>query len=141
MDAALETLYDFLEAWKDDPLQTKSAFREYLEYLQGQAKVDISFKARPGISYSLRARHASQAMRQLFVLVDVVDDDPQERWLSVCFYEDMVTDPEELGDVVPQGLLGENARCFNLEQEDSKMRTYIRNRLSEALHHAAAGSA
>ena len=90
------------------------------------------------MSYSLRARHERQQGRELFVLVDVVDDEPESRWLSVCFYADMITDPSELGDYVPQGLMGEDACCFNLDEDDADMRAYIADRLREA---AAKGAA
>jgi hypothetical protein len=66
----------------------------------------------------------------LFALVDVIDDDPAARWLSVCFYADMITDPEELGDVAPGGLAGEDARCFDLES--GARADYILERLKEA---------
>lgn len=128
----LEKMQDFLANWREDPLQAKDAFTEFLAFLSAQDNVHFSFKARPGVSYSLRASHSAQSRRELFALVDVVDDDPQSRWLSVCFYNDMVTDPEELGDFVPEGLLGEDARCFNLDGDDASMRTYIGTRLAEA---------
>ncbi|MBQ9453142.1 MAG: hypothetical protein IJU65_07625 [Desulfovibrio sp.] len=134
-----EALHAFLNTWQEDPLHAKKAFQTYMDMLTGQKGVSLSFKARPGISYSLRARHAAQGKRELFVLVDVVDDEPEARWLSVCFYDDMVADPEELGDFVPEGLMGENARCFNLEEDDSRMRDYIGARLAEAVR-AAAGT-
>ena len=134
-----EALHAFLNTWQEDPLHAKKAFQTYMDMLTGQEGVSLSFTARPGISYSLRARHAAQGKRELFVLVDVVDDEPEARWLSVCFYDDMVADPEELGDFVPEGLMGENARCFNLEEDDSRMRDYIGARLAEAVR-AAAGT-
>ncbi|MDO5484099.1 MAG: hypothetical protein Q4F27_04245, partial [Desulfovibrionaceae bacterium] len=97
----------------------------------------LEFKARPGISYSVRARHEAQTERKLFVLIDVVDDEPESRWLSVCFYADMISDPEENGDFVPQGLMGEDAACFNLDEADESMRSYIAARLAEASQAAA----
>ena len=72
-----------------------------------------------------------------FVLVDVVDDEPEARWLSVCFYADMVNDPDELGDFVPSGLMGKDACCLNLEEDDPAMRDYILARLGEAAASAA----
>ena len=71
------------------------------------------------------------------MLVDVVDDEPEARWLSVCFYADMVNDPEELGDFVPSGLMGKDACCLNLEEDDPAMRDYILARLGEAAASAA----
>lgn len=127
----------FLEGWREGLPAMREAFQAYAGALAAHEGVRLSFKARPGVTYSLRARHAAQQARELFALVDVVDDDPDGRWLSVCFYDDMVTDPEELGDMVPGGLMGENARCFNLDGDDARMRSYIAARLDEAAASAA----
>ena len=130
-------LEEFLSGWKQDPLCAKQAFVAYRDFLAGLDGVDFDFKARPGISYSLRAHHAAQKERDLFVLVDVVDDEPESRWLSVCFYADMVNDPDDVADFVPEGLMGSDARCFNLDEADEKMRAYIEDRLAEAAAAAA----
>ena len=55
----------------------------------------------------------------------------------MCFYDDMVTDPDEQGDWVPQGLLGEDARCFNVDELDEDFVAYVAARIREA--GAAAG--
>lgn len=120
-----------LNSWQVDPLGGKVAFMEYYQWLAAQPGVRMELKSRPGVSHSLRATHENQE-RPLFVLVDVVDDEPEARWLSVCFYADMVRDPEERGDFVPQGLLGKDACCLNLEENDTAMRTYILERMQEA---------
>ena len=127
----------FLDAWITDPNNAKAAFSGYREWLAAQPGVSLEFKARPGVSYSLRAVHDNQKERPLFVLVDVVDDEPEARWLSVCFYADMVNDPDELGDFVPSGLMGKDACCLNLEEDDPAMRDYILARLGEAAASAA----
>ena len=57
--------------------------------------VSLTFVGRPGVSYSIRPVHRNQQNRDKFAIVDVIDDDPNERWLSVCFYEDMITDPNQ----------------------------------------------
>lgn len=132
-----EELREFLESWQEDPLNVKKSFKEYMDFLAAHSSVSFTFKARPGVSYSLRARHDLQSRRVLFVLVDVVDDEPASRWLSVCFYDDMVSDPEDKGDFVPGGLMGEDARCFNLEDDDALMRDYIKARMADAVRHAA----
>ncbi|MEG2172010.1 MAG: hypothetical protein RRY29_01980 [Desulfovibrionaceae bacterium] len=124
----------FLDEWTADPLNAKLAFTEFWHYLSTLAQVECSFKARPQVSYSLRASYVGNTARPLFVLVDVVDDEPETRWLSVCFYADMVTDPEELGDFVPEGLMGKDACCLNLEEDDTNMRAYIMARIKEAAH-------
>ena len=115
------------------PHKTALSFR----FLLTTPDVRFDFKARPGVSYSLRAANAKNDERPLFVLVDVVDDEPEARWLSVCFYADMVNDPDELGDFVPSGLMGKDACCLNLEEDDPAMRDYILARLGEAAASAA----
>ena len=112
-------------------------FRRRFEEIFGLTRCGELLKARPGVSYSLRAANAKNDERPLFVLVDVVDDEPEARWLSVCFYADMVNDPDELGDFVPSGLMGKDACCLNLEEDDPAMRDYILARLGEAAASAA----
>lgn len=134
-----EGLEEMLAGWNVDPVAARPAFEQFAAWLADVPGVSLSFKARPGVSYSLRARHAAQKARELFVLVDVVDDDPENRWLSVCFYADMVTDPGELGDFVPKGLMGADACCLTLDEDDAGMRDYIAARLREAAAAAAEG--
>lgn len=135
--ACPQEVREFLNHWQTDPLNARQAFMAYRDFLVNLSGVSLDFKARPGVSYSLRARHEAQQQRELFVLVDVVDDEPESRWLSVCFYADMITDPDELGDYVPEGLMGEDACCFNLDEDDATMREYIAARLAEAAKSAA----
>ena len=103
-------LATFLENWTTDPNNAKDAFVRFKDFLLTTPDVRFDFKARPGVSYSLRAANAKNDERPLFVLVDVVDDEPEARWLSVCFYADMVNDPDELGDFVPSGLMARPPR-------------------------------
>ncbi len=131
-----QELETFLESWTADPNGAKEAFIRFRDFLLTTHDVRFEFKARPGVSYSLRAANPKQS-RPLFVLVDVVDDEPEARWLSVCFYADMINDPDELGDFVPSGLMGEDACCLNLEEDDAAMRDYILARLGEAAAAAA----
>ncbi len=124
------TLDQFLASWTQDGQQMKQTFLAFKDLLSLPG-VSFDFKARPGISYSLRAKHEAQK-EPLFVLIDVIDDDPDERWLSVCFYAKMTTDPEDLADFVPGGLLGEDAHCFNLDTNDPELKAYVADRLLEA---------
>ena len=125
-----------LESWQADPIAAKPAFLALYDWLAGQADVHLELVARPGVSYSLRARHAGQKARPFFAMVDVVDDDPAERWLSVCFFNDMVSDPDELGDFAPGGLFEQDALCLNLDEDNAAMRAYILARLAEAAQKA-----
>ena len=103
----------FLDSWKTDPCDAKKVILAYREQLAATNGVELSYKCRPGVSYSLRARNRAQQLRDFYVMIDVGDDDPENRWLSVVFYADLVTDPDEKGDIAPGGLDGEDAYCFN----------------------------
>lgn len=126
----------FVAEWKDNDSKTRQAFVELMDHLKGLTDTTLDFDARPGVTYSLRPRHAAQDKRPLFAMVDVIDDDPEDRWLSVCFYGEMVTDPDDAGDMVPEGLLGEDARCFDLYEYDAGDVAYVKERLTQA--HASA---
>jgi len=121
----------FLADWPDDPM--RRAFIDLADTVAGLPGVTCDFVARPGVSYSLRPRHEAQRERTLFAMIDVIDDQP--RWLSVCFYEDMISDPEGAGDLVPGGLAGSDGYCFDLTDPDRL--EYVRARLLEAFHVAA----
>ncbi|CCH48563.1 hypothetical protein [Pseudodesulfovibrio piezophilus] len=123
-------LEEFVTAWDQDIAGAKPLFIELKKLLESLEETQIHFIARPGITYSMRGKKTSQEKRPLFVMVDVIDDDPAERWLSVCFFGDTITDPEELGDFVPGGLLGEDGHCF--DAEDAGILEYIKARILEA---------
>lgn len=129
-------LQSLLKNWTDTAGRTKEAFSRLLEKLRGTPDLSLDFVARPGVTYSLRAKHTAQTKRDLFTMVDIIDDDPSERWLSVCFYGDFITDPEENGDFVPEGLLGEDACCFDIEELDETLVQYVEARLDEAYANA-----
>ena len=128
----MEKINTFIDNWKEDALGLKPAFVSYFEDLKAMANADIEFNERPGISYSLRGMHKNGKDRPLFVMIDVIDDDPKERWLSVCFYGDTIADPDEEGDLIPEGLLGDDGYCFDLDQADESLTAYVRNRIQEA---------
>lgn len=133
MDTQIEQeLNTFIEEWKApaDQKSNKDTFLRFKDYLTNLDGVTLDFVARPGVTYSLRATHSAQTDKNLFVMVDVIED--TERWLSVCFYGEMITDPETKGDMVPGGLLGEDATCFDLETVDDTLIGYIEGRLAEA---------
>ena len=124
----------FIEEWKETPEENREVFLHFKDYLGQKEGVTLEFIPRPGVTYSLRAAHGAQKKKSLFVMVDVIEDTP--RWLSVCFYNDMITDPEEKGDFVPEGLLGEDALCFDVEERDEELLRYIETRLDEACRNA-----
>ncbi len=121
----------FLAGWTEDKNAVKPLFLSLYSLLQGLDGVELEYRGRPGVSHSLRALYPGRTDRPLFVLVDIIDDAPEARWLSICFYADLVTDPEELGDVVPGGLAGEDARCFDVDAPEG-MEPFLLERLNEA---------
>jgi hypothetical protein len=136
MSETYEQLQAFLDDWTDTDKRNKEAFVRLKSHLDAQKGAHLEFIPRPGVTYSLRAAHQDQKQRSLFAMVDVIEDNP--RWLSVCFYGDMVSDPDEKGDFVPQGLLGEDAICFDIDQYDDMQLQYVEARLDQA-HQSAAG--
>lgn len=132
----MEAVQAFIEAWAEDTLGTKSIFSTLYSDLLGKDNAKIEFHERPGISYSLRGIHENQNDRPLFVMIDVIDDDPNSRWLSVCFYGDMINDPDEQGDLIPEGLLGSDGHCFDIDEVDESLVQYVRKRIQEAYERA-----
>jgi hypothetical protein len=122
----------FLETWEGKSQQIRDSFVWLKDHLAAKDSLLYTFKARPGVSYSLRVKHMLQQSRELFVIMDVIDDDPESRWLSVCFYPDMITDPEERGNIIPLGLLGEDGYCFDYDEWDKEFLQYLEKRLDEA---------
>jgi hypothetical protein len=127
----------FLEGWEETPENVKTVFLQVKECLLNKEGVTFEFVARPGVTHSLRAVHAAQRKRKLFVIIDVIENDP--RWLSICFYSDMITDPEDRGIFVPNGLLEEDAVCFDIEEYDENYIRYVSARFDEACRTASEG--
>ncbi|NDV26242.1 hypothetical protein [Desulfovibrio sp. JC010] len=120
----------FISDWTEDPAGVKEVFVEFKNLLESLDNTEIEFHARPGVTYSMRGVKKGQDKWPLFVMVDVIDDDPSNRWLSVCFFGDLINDPDELGDFVPGGLLGQDGHCFDADDAESK--EYIAARIKEA---------
>lgn len=127
----------FLEGWQGDGQSMRSVFQHFLSELTALTDVRLQFVGRPGVSYSLRPKHANQVGRELFAMIDIIDDDPNARWLSVCFYEDMITDPESRGECIPGGLAGADGYCFDINEVDVDLTGYLVARLHEAAAAAA----
>jgi hypothetical protein len=57
----------------------------------------------------------------------------------VCFFGDAIEDPEELGDLIPGGLLGSDGHCFDVNTPDVHLQEYIGQRILEAYEEAGGG--
>jgi len=132
---AKQELDAFLKVWQDTSERNREAFLRFKSILEQQEGAILDFVPRPGLTNSLRAVHKNQKDKELYVMVDVIEEDP--RWLSVCFFGEMINDPEERADFVPEGLLGEDAMCFDLEEWDDALVAYIEARLGEAWQSAS----
>ncbi len=133
-----QELNTFIDEWEETANENgnKNSFLHFKNYLTKKNEINLDFVTRPGITYSLRAAHTKQKDNELFVMIDVIED--VSRWLSICFYDNMITDVEERGDFIPGGLMGEDAVCFDLEKYDEAQIRYIEARLDEASSVAAA---
>ncbi len=72
--------------------------------------------------------------------MDIVED-IEGRWLSVCFYADTVADPDEKGNLVPKGLLGEDGYCFDVDGADLDLEEYLRDTMIAARNNVLAAKA
>jgi hypothetical protein len=126
----------FLDSWDNSSEQNRQVFVRLKNQLFDLAGIKLEFHPRPGLTYSLRASYPRHD-RPLFVMIDVIDDQP--RWLSVCFFGDMIQDPEERGAFVPGGLLGQDALCFDLDTDAEEAIRYVEARIEEAYQAASAG--
>lgn len=132
----MDAVQAFVEQWAESPDGNRQGFIRLQELLTNLEGVEVSFHPRPGVTYSLRGA-VSGTNRPLFVMIDVIEDEP--RWLSVCFFGDMIQDPDQLGAEVPGGLLGEDALCFDLDTCTETSVAYVAERIKEAHRSAVNG--
>jgi len=132
---AVAEITSFIDEWENDDQLMKKWFRFFFNVVREMENVELQFTSRPGVSYSMRPKHKNQKDRDLFAIIDVIDD--TDRWLSVCFYEDMITDPEGRGELIPGGLAGSDGYCFDMFEDDEDLGRYLADRLGEALGAAA----
>lgn len=134
MENTIKELEVFLNNWSEDTRGIRECFLILKQTMESRPGVTLEFVPRDGLTYSLRGVRADQKDRPVFGMIDVIEGDP--RWLSVCFYAELINDPEERGDFVPAGLLGEDAICFDVEKYSEEWREYLVTRLAEAASNA-----
>lgn len=129
-----DQLARMLEQWPAGQSGLKDAFLRLKARAEALPAATWSFVVRPGVTSSLRITLSPAPKwrsRILFFLVDVVP--MGEEWmLSACFYADEVEDPEERGNLVPNGLFEEDGYCFDLDDWDPDLLAYVEKRLAEA---------
>lgn len=133
-------MVDLRSSWPADQEGLLAVFDELRVWAAGKPGLRTAIVTRPGISHSLRASTAVLPLgrsRPVFFLIDVVVSDADPWFLSVCFYEDEITDPEERGNPIPLGLYDETGYCFDVDGPDDGLVTYIKIRVDEAYSRAA----
>ncbi|MDY6852608.1 MAG: hypothetical protein SV487_11125 [Thermodesulfobacteriota bacterium] len=134
MDTSI-TLEEISASWPSGQSGLGRAFGELAGKAGRRPGTKFSLVSREGISYSFRAALIDpprDRVRPVFFLADVIIS-PSEPWfLSVCFYEDEITDPKELGNPIPQGLYGETGYCFDVDDYDPGLLAYLKDRMIEA---------
>lgn len=136
MSGKNQELDKFILEWQEEDDKIKNVFSHFKNQLEALELTQLDFVVREGLTFSLRAQHAQQKKRPLFAMIDVIEG--EQRWLSICFYAEMIEDPDEIGDFVPGGLLGEDAFCFDVITNDPNLIKYLTERIYDAHAHAAA---
>lgn len=124
-------LNDFLNNWGEDSAEAKAMFEELYNYAQSLG-LSLQYIGRPGVSHSLRLGVGGNEERPFFAMIDIIDDDPEERWLSICMYADVADDPEEKGDWIPKGLNNQDAICFDIDETSEEITAYMKEVLKNA---------
>ena len=114
--AVQQEIEEFIENWREGEAWSREGFLALYRHVTAMQGVELNFVGRPGVSFSLRPRGAKQPQDGFYAIIDVIDDDPRERWLSVCFYGEMINDPESRGEVIPGGLAGADAAAVAAAQ-------------------------
>lgn len=139
MDTSI-TLERISASWPSAQSGLGQAFEELTGEARRMSGTKPSLIYRDGVSYSFRAAlidSPRDRTRPAFCLVDVIIS-PSDPWfLSVCFYEDEITDPKELGNPIPQGLYGETGYCFDVDDYGPGLLTYLKDRMIEAYQAAS----
>jgi len=126
---------EYMNTWAEYSQEVKDAFSGLYNILASTPDVKFDFNIRPGVSTSFKSylkKNDPRNPQQLFSVIDIIDQDPQNIWLSVCFYADMITDPDDLGNLIPKGLLEEDGYCFDVFEEDNALMDYLKIRIEEA---------
>ncbi len=134
-------LSDLMAAWPENQAGLRRAFSELTENAEARTGTEVSLISRAGVSHSFRAtldNPGPNRKRPVYFLVDVIVSEADPWFLSVCFYEDEITDPEDLGNPIPQGLFEETGYCFDVDDYDAVLLNYLTQRIAEAHHRAMA---
>jgi hypothetical protein len=131
---------DILDHWPAEQPGLKDAFLKLIAGPQSLPGTVLSLVSRPGVSHSVRAAATRNENRRrpVYGLIDVIASGSDPWFLSVCFYADEITDPEERGEIVPGQLFDEDGYCFDLDENDPDLLDYLLKRFDQAHQRASA---
>ncbi len=135
-DSQSETNYQrFLAEWQENGADSslKIFFLEIIRRLDSVPRMVFKFTAHDHAGNTLRALRPD-LHRPLIALMEIPDDSPSPRSFSIRFYDDALRDPHELGDWIPRGLVGEDARSFTFEGNQPALADYLLDCLSGLLN-------
>ena len=114
----------FLAGWEEDVPGIKALFMEIVRRLNQTSRIVVSFIALDPAGGAVRAMRPDM-QRPLIALLEFPEDSPAPCSLSIRFYDNAVDDPKSLGDWIPRGLLGEDARSFTVEKNQPALADYV----------------
>ncbi len=119
-------------AWPSGQERLRDLCRRLAAAAAKAAGRELESVVRPGVSHSFRGVLPEGGERPVWMLLDVILSEHEPWWLSVCFYADTIDDPEERGEVIPGGLLGEDGYCFDVVEAEAGVLEYLTRRIEEA---------
>ena len=130
----MDELKSLYSTWPPEQQDLRRAFERLSSRAAALEGASCSLVSRPGVSHSFRTTLADPGARPrpVFFLADVVAAPGDPWFLSVCFYEDEITDPDEIGNAIPQGLFDETGYCFDVDDDDGELAGYLEARMDEA---------
>jgi hypothetical protein len=127
---------EFIKSWviditDEDRAEVKNIFIALYQCFK-DSNLPMKWLARPGSCYSLCV--SEQNSTSAFARLDVVDDDPEERWLSLCIKKALADDPANYGEVVPKILDEQDALCFAIDESNENIKVYLQTLLKKAIN-------
>lgn len=130
---------NILATWPILELDLRQAFIRLTDIARQRPGSEWSVVSREGVSHSFRATCADphgRRTRPVYLVLDVIISKNDPLFLSVCFYEDEISDPDGLGNPVPFGLYNETGYCFDVETYEDGLMRYLEDRIVEAQRNA-----
>lgn len=112
---------NFLLNWGEDSLEVKELFTRLYGLLRQCPALTLSWNARPEVVYALRATLKEAKSADIsgdIARMDIIDDDPEERWLSIRLNAALAGRCRKDWEVLPGGLSGHDALCIDVDEQE-----------------------